>query len=106
MQPWSQAMATALYGSAGFYRRQLPTAHFRTSVSATPLYASTLARLVELVDESLGHPPSFDLIDVGAGDGALLMRLLEALPLDLVERLRPVAVEVRARPAHVSERIE
>ena len=99
-------MAGALYGPSGFYRKQLPTAHFRTSVSATPLYAHTLARLVDLVDEGLRRPPEFDLVDVGAGDGSLLTHLVDALPEHIRERVRPVAVEVRSRPAGLPARIE
>jgi hypothetical protein len=39
------AWATALYGPGGFYRHQRPAAHFRTSVHASPLFATAVARL-------------------------------------------------------------
>lgn len=105
MQPWSHAMAQALYGPAGFYRRQLPHDHFRTSATASPLLAETLVALVVAVDESLGHPSRLDLVDVGAGDGALLAALVEALPEDLRGRARATAVEVRPRPDGLDRRI-
>ena len=91
-------MTEALYGPSGFYRSHEPHDHFRTSASSTPLFAAALSRLVVHVDEALGSPEPFDLVDVGAGDGSLLARILDTLPHTLVSRVRPVAVEIRDRP--------
>jgi SAM-dependent MidA family methyltransferase len=99
MQPWSSAMAEALYGPSGFYRRQVPGNHFRTSVSSTPLFAVALSRLVMHVDDALGNPEPFDLVDVGAGDSALLTGIRQHLPTALRDRVRAVAVELRDHPA-------
>lgn len=33
---WKQAWDAALYGPDGFFRREAPAAHFRTSVHASP----------------------------------------------------------------------
>ncbi|BEP14333.1 SAM-dependent methyltransferase [Acidothermaceae bacterium B102] len=93
-QPWRQAMDTALYGPDGFYRRPAgPAAHFRTSVSASPLFASALLRLALEVYDELGRPAPFTVVDVGAGRGELLTQLSELVPddfdlvgVDLVER--------------------
>ena len=98
-------MADALYGPQGFYRRSEPASHFRTSVSASPMFAQTLARLVVRVDESMGHPTPFDLVDVGAGTGLLLSQLLDCLPDALSTRVRATAVEVRPRPSSLAARI-
>ncbi len=98
-------MAESLYGPAGFYRRHEPGNHFRTSASATPLFAAALAHLTVRVDRALGHPECFELVDVGAGDGSLLAGILESLPTSLAQRVDPVGVEVRERPRTLDERI-
>jgi SAM-dependent MidA family methyltransferase len=105
MQPWSLAMAEALYGPSGFYRLNSPGEHFRTSVTSSPLFAAPLARLVELVDIELGHPATVDVVDVGAGDGSLLALLVERLPDELARRVEPLAVEIRARPEGLGQHI-
>ena len=85
-------MAEALYGADGFFRRSRPAEHFRTSALASALFAQAIAALLCRVDEALGHPEPFDLVDVGAGRGELLTRLLDELPF--AHRVRGVAVEV------------
>jgi SAM-dependent MidA family methyltransferase len=98
---WSTAMERALYGPGGFYRRELPGHHFSTSAQ-TPAFAEAVAGLAGEVDERLGRPASFTVVDVGAGNGDLLFHLSELLD----DRARLVAVELRPRPAHLPERIE
>ncbi|MET8833697.1 hypothetical protein ABZV78_07260, partial [Micromonospora sp. NPDC004540] len=73
---WRDAMSTALYGPDGFFvSGPGPVAHFRTSVHASPVFASCLARLVTSLDAALDHPARFDIVDVGAGRGELLRSL-------------------------------
>ncbi len=43
------AWEDALYGPDGFYRRNAPAAHFRTSVHASPLFATAVIRLAERI---------------------------------------------------------
>ncbi|MDI6105020.1 SAM-dependent methyltransferase [Actinoplanes sp. NEAU-A12] len=97
---WRLAMQAALYGSDGFFMRKHdgPADHFRTSVHASPLFAGALLRLIGRVDAALGHPDTFDLVDVGAGRGELITALLAMLPEELAGRVRATAVEVAARP--------
>ncbi|WP_045744068.1 MULTISPECIES: SAM-dependent methyltransferase [Actinoplanes] len=97
---WRTATRAALYGPDGFFvrRHSGPADHFRTSVNASPLFATAVAGLVRRLDEALGRPRTFDLVDVGAGRGELLTALLRLLPADLTGRLRPVAVELAPRP--------
>lgn len=57
---WQQA----LYGPGGFYRRERPAAHFRTSVHASTLFGQAIARLAA----ELGLD---QVVDVGAGCGEL-----------------------------------
>lgn len=98
------AMHQALYGPEGFYVRNRPGRHFRTSAQS-PLFAHALARLVVQVDAALGQPSTLDLVDVGAGEGELLTNLLAALPDDLRARVNAVAVELTTsfEPRHAVE---
>jgi SAM-dependent MidA family methyltransferase len=91
-RPWRDAMQEALYGPDGFYVRELPGAHFRTSVTAGPLFAESVRRLAERVDEALGRPDPFDVVDLGAGGGELLAALGE-----VPSRWRLTAVDVSGR---------
>jgi len=59
-----EAWAEALYGPDGFYRRERPADHFRTSVHASPLFAAAIVRLAH----ELGVTA---ITDIGAGQGEL-----------------------------------
>ncbi len=98
-------MNESLYGVAGFYRREPAEEHFRTSVSASPLFADSLVTLVLTVDAALGGPDPLQIVDVGAGDGALLTRLLHALPADVRSRVEVTAVEIREQPPGLDPQI-
>ncbi|MGB2569367.1 SAM-dependent methyltransferase [Micromonospora citrea] len=111
---WRDAMDRALYGPGGFFvAGSGPAAHFRTSVHASPVFASALYRLLTRVDAALGHPPRLDLVDVGAGRGELLVALLRAVrasgppsaPVPLDDRVRLIAVEKAPRPDDLPEPI-
>lgn len=107
---WRAAMQAALYGvdgTGGFYRRsEGPAGHFRTSVHASPLFATAVARLLCRVDEALGRPASLDFVDMAAGRGELVTGVLAALPADVAARTRAYAVELADRPAGLAHRIE
>ncbi|NSC23165.1 hypothetical protein FM076_19210 [Streptomyces albus subsp. chlorinus] len=109
---WRAATEEALYGPHGFYSRNAPAGHFRTSVHASPLYAQAVTRLLLRVDEALGHPERLDVVDVGAGGGELLTGVLaalwdrEAAGAEVLARLRPVAVEHRPRPQGLDPAID
>lgn len=84
---WKQAWDAALYGADGFFRREAPAAHFRTSVHASPLFAQALVRMTR--EAGLDT-----VVDIGAGRGELLAQMQTLDPgLDLL------GVEVSARPA-------
>ena len=74
---YRQAWDAALYGSDGFYRRERPAAHFRTSVHASPLFGQAVARLAQQVGVS-------QVVDIGAGEGEL-GRVLRAAGLDVLD---------------------
>jgi SAM-dependent MidA family methyltransferase len=58
------AWEAALYGPDGFYRRERPAAHFRTSVHASPLFGQAVARLARQLNLE-------SVVDLGAGSGEL-----------------------------------
>lgn len=99
---WREAAETALYGDGGFYRRpEGPAGHFRTSVHASPLFASAVARLLVGTARELGTD-CVDLVDVGAGRGELLTGVLTALRSGAAGPglvVRAHAVELAPRPA-------
>ncbi len=85
--PWKKAWDAALYGPGGFFRREAPAAHFRTSVHASPLFARAVVELTRRAGLDT-------VVDVGAGRGELLR---EAHRLD--PSLTLLGVEVAGRPA-------
>ena len=105
---WRPAMAEALYGEGGFFVRGEPspvTANFRTSVHASPLFATAILRLVTSVDEALERPDPLEVVDVGAGTGDLLRRIAVLAPTYLRRRLRLRAVELAPPPADLPDHI-
>ncbi|KQX77572.1 SAM-dependent methyltransferase [Streptomyces clavifer] len=105
---WREAAETALYGNEGFYRRpEGPAGHFRTSVHASPLFASAVARLLAATARELGTD-TVDLVDVGAGRGELLTGVLAALRAGTAPDLavRAYAVEIAPRPAGLDPCVE
>jgi len=93
VRTWSQAWEDALYGPSGFFLREAPLDHFRTN-AAVPLFAEAVRRLAGLVDDALGRPDPFDVVDLGAGRGELLAALPDVparwrlTPVDLAPGMR------------------
>jgi SAM-dependent MidA family methyltransferase len=79
-----EAWEAALYGAEGFYRRERPAQHFRTSVHASALFGQALARLAAATGASR-------VVDIGAGSGELGKVLreydLEVLDVELDDEL-------------------
>jgi SAM-dependent MidA family methyltransferase len=98
-------MERALYGPGGFFVRERPAAHFRTSVHASPLYARAVAELLRRVDAALGHPAELDFVDMAAGGAELTVGVLACLPESVRARVRPYAVELAPRPAALDPRV-
>ncbi len=73
MDTFRDAWQRALYGPEGFYRRHAPADHFRTSVHASPLFATAVARLAESAGAAT-------VTDIGAGRGELAARIAEQAP--------------------------
>ena len=87
--PWSRAWRQA---ARDFWSDAQPGDHFRTA--AGPLLADRIADLVDEVDERLGHPEDFVVIDMGCGDAELLALVRERCP-HLADRARWIGVDVR-----------
>uniref|UniRef100_UPI00350E4AE4 SAM-dependent methyltransferase n=1 Tax=Nonomuraea pusilla TaxID=46177 RepID=UPI00350E4AE4 len=102
---WREATQRALYGEGGFYLRERPSGHFRTSVSASPAFADAVLALLVEVDAELGAPDPLDLVDIGAGEGLLVARVLAAAEPALRKRLRVTAVDLSPRPGSLPEEI-
>lgn len=97
-------MQHALYGDAGFYRSpSAPGRHFRTSAHVGAAWAAGILELASRIDDLLGDPSDFAVVDVGAGGGELLHHLAEVAP----SRWRLVGIDdVAPRPDGLGERIE
>ncbi|MEW2520046.1 SAM-dependent methyltransferase [Actinacidiphila alni] len=98
-------MEHALYGPGGFFVRERPAAHFRTSAHASPLFAAAVAELLTRVDAALGRPAELAFTDMGAGRAELAAGVLAALPAPVAARVRVHAVERAPRPAGLDPRI-
>ena len=84
--PWKQAWDTALYGAEGFFRRESPADHFRTSAHVSGRFAEAMVVLAR-------NAGLDTVVDVGAGRGELLRGIHELDP-----GLTLLGVEVAARP--------
>lgn len=93
-------MRAALYGPDGYYSVRAPmgfTGDYLTAPETTPLFGATLSRLAGAVWRALARPEQFEIVDVGAGSGALLRDLAVALREDDAEAAvaaRYAAIEV------------
>ena len=91
-------MSHALYGPHGFYAnhgRAGRRGDFLTSPEVGPLFGHVISRYLDGVWESLGHPETFDLLEVGAGPGTLARSILTS-DARCLSSLSYVAVEVSA----------
>lgn len=84
--PWREAWQEALYGPDGFFGTSRPRDHFRTSVTASSIFAEAIVRLA--AEEDLRT-----VVDLGAGGGELLSHLN-----DLDPGLRLIGVDLAPRP--------
>lgn len=92
-QSWAVAWAAA---AAEFWSRAQPTDHFTTSAGS--IVAARLVGVIRELDDRLDNPDPFTVVDIGAGNGALLAEIRALAPSSLGDRLRTVGVDLR--PAH------
>jgi len=94
--PFSDFMASALYGPSGFYTtggRAGRRGDFITSPEVGPLFGAVVARFLDAEWDRLGRPDPFVVVDAGAGPGTLARTILAAGPR-CADALEYVAVEV------------
>jgi SAM-dependent MidA family methyltransferase len=84
--PLREAWHRALYGDQGFYRRESPGDHFRTSAHVGRVFAEAIAELARRLDVE-------SAFEIGAGAGELLTGLAACAP-----DLSLAGVELRSRP--------
>src|SRR5215831_7582390 len=78
---FAQFMQACLYSPhGGFYssRGTRISAHFGTSPTSHPVFGALIARQLEQMWHLLGDPPVFQVLEVGAGDGALAHAIVQA----------------------------
>lgn len=95
---FAEFMEAALYDpDQGFYARPPigDDGHFVTSPHVSGAFGDLLARQLAWCWDSLGRPGPFTVVEVGAGDGTLARRIVDAVRAvpDLASALRYVAVE-------------
>lgn len=92
--PWRDAWAESAYGAGGHWRVSTPSEHFRTATAST----SVLAR--RIVAELRSRPQIRTVVELGAGEGALLAAIHSELP-----ELSVYGVDLRERPAGLAEAV-
>lgn len=90
---WRDAWEHALYAERGFFRRERPADHFRTSAHVGA-FAEAVAQLARRTSAAT-------VVDVGAGAGELLRALRPQL-----DGVRLIGVEVATRPDDLPNDIE
>ena len=96
--PFARFMELALYDPAGgYYRSGAPrpgrSGDFVTAPELHPIFGEMLGRAVADAWDRLGRPDPFVVVEHGAGEGALAVPLLAALPAAI--RYRPIDVDER-----------
>jgi SAM-dependent MidA family methyltransferase len=100
---FAQFMQACLYSPrGGFYafRTQKIGTHFGTSATSHPAFGALIARQLEQMWHLLGDLPVFHVIEVGAGDGALVQSIVHAcsqMSPGLSEALYYVAADYQPR---------
>jgi len=106
--PFARFMELALYDPDGGYYRSAEArpgrgGDFLTAPELHPIFGEMLARAVEEAWHTLGEPDPFVVREHGAGEGALAIPLLGALPSQI--RYAPVEIDER-RLVALRERLE
>ena len=96
--PFARFMELALYDpSGGYYRADAARpgrgGDFLTAPELHPIFGELLARALAQAWDRLGRPEPFAVVEHGAGEGALAVPLLGALPAPI--RYLPVDVDAR-----------
>ena len=104
---FARFMEIALYGEHGYYTASVNVgADYATSPQMHPAFGALIAGYLFKAWQALGEPATFDVVELGAGDGGLARDILDAVTKgqereDQVERfgeaLRYHAFDIRPR---------
>ena len=73
-------MEIALYGEHGYYTASVNAgADYATSPQMHPAFGSLIAGYLFKAWQALGEPATFDVVELGAGDGGLALDILDAV---------------------------
>jgi SAM-dependent MidA family methyltransferase len=89
-------MDAALYDESGGYYARLPIGEsedFVTSPHVSPVFGELVAAQVQEFWQLLGEPAPFEIVEAGAGDGTLAVRILGALDPSTAAIVRYTAVD-------------
>ncbi len=77
---FARFMEIALYGEHGYYTASVNAgADYATSPQMHPAFGSLTAGYLFKAWEALGEPGTFDVVELGAGDGGLALDVLDAV---------------------------
>lgn len=77
---FARFMELALYSENGYYSaRESATSDYSTSPQVHPAFGSLIAKNLIYMWERLGSPDQFSVVEIGAGDGTLMLDICEAI---------------------------
>ena len=77
---FARFMEIALYGEHGYYTASVNAgADYATSPQMHPAFGSLIAGYLFKAWQALGEPATFDVVELGAGDGGLALDILDAV---------------------------
>ena len=77
---FARFMEIALYGEHGYYTASVNAgADYATSPQMHPAFGSLIAGYLFKAWEALGEPGTFDAVELGAGNGGLVLDILDAV---------------------------
>lgn len=77
---FARFMELALYSENGYYStRESATSDYSTSPQVHPAFGSLIAKNLIYMWEKLGSPDQFSVVEIGAGDGTLMLDICEAI---------------------------
>ena len=106
---FAQFMQSCLYSPrGGFYssRSNRISAHFGTSSTSHPVFGVLIARQLEQMWKIMGQPSTFQVIEVGAGDGLLARSIVDAAQstdAEFADAIYYVAADYVPGPVQLSE---
>lgn len=77
---FARFMEIALYGEHGYYTASINAgADYATSPQIHPAFGALIAGYLFKAWQALGEPATFDVVELGAGDGGLALDILDAV---------------------------